>query len=40
MYLQEVFGHYIGGDAPSRVEAIPNAILYAPFYSISHFRIF
>ena len=39
LLIQEVFGHYIGGDAPSRVEAIPNAILYAPFYSISHFRI-
>jgi uncharacterized membrane protein YGL010W len=34
--FQEIIGHYIGGDAPSRIEAIPNAILYAKYYSVSH----
>jgi hypothetical protein len=36
LLIQEVLGHYIGGDDASRMEAIPNAILYAPYYSISH----
>lgn len=36
LIIQEVFGHYLFGDSPSRLEAIPNAILYAPFYSVSH----
>jgi uncharacterized membrane protein YGL010W len=36
LIIQEIVGHYLGGDLPSRVEAIPNAILYAPFYSVSH----
>ena len=40
LFIQEVLGHYIGGDAPSRMEAVPNAILYAPFYSVSHFTTF
>lgn len=35
--IQEYFGHYLCGDVPSRTEAIPNSILYAPFYSVSHF---
>lgn len=34
--IQEVFGHWLGGDNPSRVEAIPNAILYAMYYSVHH----
>jgi uncharacterized membrane protein YGL010W len=34
--IQEIFGHYMNGDAASRIEAIPNAIIYAPYYSISH----
>jgi uncharacterized membrane protein YGL010W len=34
--IQEYVGHYFGGDAPSRIEAIPNAILYACYYSVSH----
>ena len=34
--IQEVFGHYLGGDIPSRVEAIPNAILYAIYFSTGH----
>lgn len=32
--IQELFGHYLGGDKPSRVGSIPNAILYAPYNSI------
>ena len=34
--IQEVFGHWLGGDNPSRIEAIPNAILYAMYYSVHH----
>tara|TARA_B100000963_G_C22612731_1_gene665700 strand:- start:601 stop:1134 length:534 start_codon:yes stop_codon:yes gene_type:complete len=34
--IQEVFGHWLGGDAPSRIEAIPNAIWHSGFYSIWH----
>ena len=34
--FQEVIGHTIGGDDQSRLEAIPNAIVYAMHYSISH----
>lgn len=37
LLIQESLGHYIGGDEPSRLEAIPNAIIYAPYYSLSHF---
>ena len=37
--FQEVAGHYYGGDIPSRFEAIPNAILYAMFFSVSHIFI-
>ena len=36
LVIQEVVGHYIGGDNLSRFEAIPNAIMYAMYYSISH----
>ena len=36
LIIQEVFGHYIGGDQLSRFEGIPNAILYAMYYSVSH----
>ncbi len=31
--IQEIIGHYLGGDPASRPEAVPNAILYAPYYS-------
>jgi len=34
--IQEFFGHYLSGDQPSRLIAIPNAILYAMYYSVSH----
>jgi hypothetical protein len=36
LFFQEVIGHTIGGDDQSRLEAIPNAIVYAMHYSISH----
>ena len=36
LLFQEVFGHWVGGDAPSRLEGIPNAIVYAPYFSVSH----
>ena len=34
LLVQEVVGHYLGGDSPSRLEAIPNAILYAPYFAV------
>jgi uncharacterized membrane protein YGL010W len=34
--FQEFFGHYMGGDIPSRSEGVFNAILYAPIYSTYH----
>ena len=34
--IQEVFGHWLCGDPPSRIEAIPNAIWHAGYYSIWH----
>ena len=37
LIIQEYFGHYLGGDAPSRLLAIPNAIIYACYYSVSYF---
>lgn len=36
LVIQEVFGHWLGGDDASRTEGIPNAILYAVFYSVQH----
>jgi uncharacterized membrane protein YGL010W len=38
LLTQEVAGHYMSGDKPSRVEAIPNAILYAIFFSVEKIR--
>lgn len=35
--LQEILGHWFGGDIPSRFEAIPNAILYSMYFASSHF---
>ena len=32
LIIQEVWGHWYGGDDPSRIEGIPNAILYAGIY--------
>jgi hypothetical protein len=36
LVCQEYFGHYLGGDDPSRPEAVPNAIVYATYYSTYH----
>ena len=36
LIIQEVFGHWLSGDPQSRLEAIPNAIMYAAYFSISH----
>ena len=36
LLIQEGFGHWVGGDEWSRLEAIPNAIMYAIFYSVRH----
>ena len=33
LLIQELFGHYIGGDKPSRVEGVVNAIFYAVYSS-------
>jgi hypothetical protein len=42
LLVQEIFGHYLGGDIPSRIEGVFNAILYAiycsVFYSLSEFE--
>jgi len=35
--IQEIFGHYLSGDEQSRFEAIPNAVIYAPYFSVAHF---
>ena len=32
LICQEIFGHYMGGDDPSRFEAIPNAVMYATYF--------
>ncbi len=40
LVIQESIGHYIGGDPPSRPEAVPNAIVYACYYSVNHLRDF
>ena len=36
LVFQEIFGHWLSGDPPSRLEAVPNAIIYAMYYSVSH----
>ena len=36
LLIQEGFGHLYSGDPPSRLEAIPNAIIYAMYFSVSH----
>lgn len=36
LLVQEIVGHYMGGDEPSRAEGVLNAILYAKFYSVQH----
>lgn len=37
LIIQEVCGHMMGGDIPSRFEGVLNAILYAKYFSLSHF---
>ena len=34
--FQESIGHYVGGDIPSRPEGVLNAIIYAMYFSVSH----
>lgn len=36
LLIQEIVGHYFGGDYPSRPEGVLNAILYANYYAIAH----
>jgi len=36
LVLQEVIGHTISSDGNSRLEAVPNAILYAQHFSMYH----
>ena len=36
LLIQEGFGHWYSGDPPSRLEGIPNAIMYAMYYSVGH----
>ena len=36
LLFQEGFGHWLSGDPASRLEGVPNAILYAMYYSVSH----
>jgi len=38
LVFQEGIGHWWGGDDPSRLEAVPNAILYAKFFSLHHLK--
>ena len=40
LVIQEVIGHSYGGDEPSRLEGVFNAILYANYYAVSNlFRL-
>lgn len=36
LIFQEYVGHYLGGDDPSRLEGVPNAIIYSVYYSTYH----
>jgi len=36
LLFQEGLGHWLSGDPASRLEGVPNAILYAMYYSVSH----
>lgn len=36
LFIQEIVGHYFGGDDPSRPEGVLNAILYAKYYAMAH----
>ena len=39
LVFQELVGHWMSGDACSRIEGIPNAILHAMYYSVSHMMV-
>ena len=34
LIIQEIIGHYLGGDEPSRIEGLINAVLYAPYFGV------
>ena len=34
LIIQEIIGHYLGGDEPSRIEGLINAVLYAPYFGL------
>jgi hypothetical protein len=36
LLIQEIFGHYLGGDIPSRPEGVLNAIFYAIYSSVEY----
>lgn len=36
LVFQEIIGHWLSGDPLSRAEAVPNAIMYAVYYSVYH----
>ncbi len=36
LIIQEVVGHQMGGDNPSRLDGIFNAVMYANFYSLKN----
>ena len=36
LVIQEVVGHQYGGDDPSRLDAVFNAILYANYYAVAN----
>jgi hypothetical protein len=37
LVIQETLGHQYGGDEPSRLEGVPNAIMYANYYAVGNF---
>ena len=34
LFIQEFVGHYIGGDKPSRIDGVLNAVFYAKYFGI------
>lgn len=36
LLMQEIGGHWLSGDPPSRPDAAFNAALYAPYFSVAH----
>lgn len=39
LFVQEFFGHWLGGDGASRVEGVVNAIFYAMFFAVAHWFV-